>query len=98
MPGNTDHMLARYVAEIEEKQQLIDSIVEAAENEKEPRDLSQHEMELVTRARDRIRDVNDLMQPLEESRRISGDSAKRIAELAKFMSKKDDQPRDVEYR
>ena len=98
MSGSTDTMLARYVHEIEEKQTLIDGVVEGAENEKEPRDLSPHELELVTRARDRIREVNELMQPLEESRRISGDSAKRIAELAKFMSGKNDRPTEVEYR
>jgi HK97 family phage major capsid protein len=91
-------MLARYVAEIEEKQAFIDGIVEAAESEKEPRDLSPHELELVTRARDRIKDVNELMQPLEESRRISGDSAERIRQLAVYMQGDRPEPGKVEYR
>ena len=43
----TDQMLARISAEIEEKQKFIDGVVEDAE--KDGRDLSQQEMELVTR-------------------------------------------------
>jgi hypothetical protein len=41
MPRSTDQMLARYVGEIEERQQLIDGLVEAAQNEE--RDLTTQE-------------------------------------------------------
>jgi HK97 family phage major capsid protein len=93
----TDQMLTQYVAEIEEKQQLIDSLVETAQ--KEGRDLEPKELELATRARDRIKVCNENMIPLEESRRISGESALRIAQIADFMSKTDGQePKPVEYR
>jgi HK97 family phage major capsid protein len=94
--GQTDQMLARYVGEIEEKQQLIDGLVEAAQQEK--RDLEPKEMELVTRARDRIGVCNEQMKPLEEARRISGESAARVAQIAEFMSGEDRKPKTVEYR
>jgi hypothetical protein len=93
--SQTDQMLARYVGEIEERQQFIDGLVEAAQNEK--RDLSDQEMELVTRARDRIGVCNDQMKPLEESRRISGESSERVAALAKFMSG-EQKPKEWNYR
>ena len=96
MPTQTDHMLARYVHELEDRQQFIDSLVETATNES--RDLSTEEMELATRARDRIAQVNGMMQPLEESRRISGDATARVAELARFMANEPDQPAEIQYR
>ena len=68
--GATDQMLARYVAEIEERQQFIDGIVEAADG----KDLSDEQAELVTETRNRIEKVNTMMKPLEEARRITGDS------------------------
>src|SRR5580765_8222169 len=92
--GATDQMLARYVAEIEDRQQFIDSIVEAANG----KDLSAEQLELVTETRNRIAKVNEMMAPLEEARRISGDSAARIAQLAKFMGEKPGPPKEVEYR
>jgi HK97 family phage major capsid protein len=88
-------MLARYVAEIEERQSFIDGIVQSTEDKGE--DLDEGKLELVTRARDRIAQCNQLMQPLEEARRISDDSTKRIGELAKFMQA-DDRPREIQYR
>jgi len=97
MPRNTDAMLARYVGEIEDRQQFIDQMVEAAQTEE--RDLSEKELELVTRARDRIRDVNELMGPLEEAARIGDESAERIAALARRMADSQERPRgEVEYR
>src|SRR5215510_5328568 len=92
--GATDQMLARYVAEIEDRQQFIDALVESAGGG----DLSDEKNELVVNARDRIKKVNDLMGPLEEARRISGDSTARIAQLAKFMAAQPDRPAEVEYR
>jgi len=96
MPRNTDAMLARYVGEIEDRQQFIDQMVEAAQTDE--RDLAPQELELVTRARDRIREVNELMAPLEEAARIGDESADRIAALARRMSGSPDRPREVEYR
>jgi hypothetical protein len=94
-PRSTDTMLARYVSEIEERQQFIDGIVSAAEEKGE--DLSADQLELVTRARDRIAQCNELMKPLEEARQITIDSSNRIASIAKFMTEPG-RPKDVEYR
>jgi len=82
------------VAEIEERQQFIDSLVEAAAGN----DLSDEQLELVTRAKDRIAKVNELMGPLEESRRISAESSDRIKKLAVYMADKPEAPGKVEYR
>ena len=96
--GATDQILARYVGEIEDRQTFIDGMVEAAQNE--TRDLTEQELELVTRARDRIAECNTQMRPLEEARRISGESHERIKELTKYMQAEngDRAPRQVEYR
>jgi HK97 family phage major capsid protein len=92
--GATDQMLARYTAEIEERQQLVDGIIESAKGG----DLSDEKLELVNDARARLKVIEEKMEPLMEMRRISGDSAKRIAEIAKFMQDKPGPPPDVEYR
>jgi HK97 family phage major capsid protein len=92
--GATDQILARYVAEIEDRQQFIDSLVESSNGE----DLSDEKLELVTEARNRIQKVNGLMQPLEEARRISGESAERIRQLAQYMQQQPGPPKEVEYR
>src|SRR4051812_14415027 len=94
MARATDKILARYVSEIEDRQQFIDSLLQSANGE----DLSDEKMELVTRAKDRISECNRQMAPLEEARRISGESADRIASLAKFMNDRPDQPTSMEYR
>jgi hypothetical protein len=98
MARNTDAMLARYVGEIEERQQFIDGMLEAAQTDDPPRDLSPQELELVTRAKDRISEVNTMMAPLEEARRISVDSSERIAALARYMQNEREAPREIEYR
>jgi HK97 family phage major capsid protein len=92
----TDHLLAQMVSEIEDRQQFIDSLVQASADEK--KDLSPDKIELITRAKDRIGELNERMKPLEEARRISGESAERIKQLAKYMSEKRDEPQEVEYR
>ena len=95
MPKATDQVLARYVAEIEERQQFIDGLLESANGD----DLSDEKLELVTRAKDRIAELNKQMDPFVEARRISGDSRSKIAEIAKFMNEKEDKkPLEVEYR
>src|SRR5262245_4686193 len=96
MARATDTLLAKYVQEIEERQQFIDSLV--SEPKGDNGDLSDEQLELVTRAKDRISQVNRLMQPLEESRRISTESSERIAALARFMNDQPDKPTQMEYR
>src|SRR5262249_45822011 len=92
--GATDQMLARYAAEIEERQAFIDGLVQSAGDG----DLTPEKAELVTEARKRMDTVQTMMAPLIESRRISDDSAQRVAEIARFMSAKPAQPNAVEYR
>jgi HK97 family phage major capsid protein len=94
--GHSDQMLARYAAEIEERSQFLDSVVEKAQNEE--RDLDEKELELVTETRSRIGRVNELMKPLEEARHIAGESAHRIAEIARYMEGKPKPAEQVEYR
>lgn len=88
-------MLARYVAEIEERQTFIDGLLRSAQEKGE--DLDDGQNELITRASQRISQLNELMKPLEESRRIAGDSSARIAQISKFMQS-EDRPREIEYR
>ena len=68
MARPTDEILAKYVSEIEDRQQFIDSLIQSSNGD----DLSDEKMELVTRAKDRINECNRQMAPLEEARRISG--------------------------
>ena len=94
MARATDQVLARMVGEIEERQAFIDNLVSAADGN----DLSDEQLELVTRARTRIEDINRQMGPLEEARRISSESHERMKSLVQFMSENDQKPKDVEYR
>jgi HK97 family phage major capsid protein len=89
----TDQMIARYAGEIEERQTFIDGIVEGAESAS--RDLTPQEMELLTRARDRINDVNGLLGPLSDASRIAAESRERIARLAPTQTNR---PTEIEYR
>lgn len=93
----TDQMLARYAGEIEERQAFIDGIVEGAESE--TRDLTVQEMELVTRARERISACAAQVEPLNEARRISSESARRIAEINRTIDRDAGRtPAPIEYR
>jgi len=94
MARETDQMLGRYVAEIEDRQQFIDSLLQSSNGE----DLSDEKMELVTRAKDRIAECNRQMAPLEEARRISGESSERIKRLAAYIQDDQARPAQVEYR
>jgi HK97 family phage major capsid protein len=91
----TDQMLSRYAGELEERQTFIDGVIEDAETA--GRDLNPQEMELLTRARDRISTINGLVQPLAESSRIAAESRSRMAELAPLLST-ERAPSAVEYR
>jgi HK97 family phage major capsid protein len=91
-------MLARYAQEIEERQTFIDGLVESAEAE--TRDIDVKELELISRARDRIAVVNGLMGPLGEAARISADSRERSAKIAAQYAaqRSPDLASPVEYR
>ena len=93
----TDQMLARLAAEADEKAKFVDGVIEDAE--KAGRDLTAQELELVTRSRDRQQEINAQMEPLKEARRISGDSADKIAEIAQYMAQTEGKPkREMSYR
>src|SRR4029077_12751575 len=93
----TDQMLAPYAAEIEDRQNFIDGLVESAEKDK--RDLTDQEMEMVTRARERLTSLSEQVTPLKKARRISSESANQVADLHRFMSEaQNEKPKTVEYR
>lgn len=92
----TDQMLARVASEVEERQKFVDGVVEAAE--KDGRDLTSQEMELVTRAQTRMGELGAQMEPLKEASRIALESRSRIAEIGKLFEAPSDGPRVVEYR
>jgi HK97 family phage major capsid protein len=92
----TDQMLSRLVAEIEEKQTFIDGVVEDAE--KEGRDLNDQEMELATRARKRVGELQPQVDQLIDLRRMGSESRAKIAELAPFMREQPGPAKEIEYR
>ena len=94
MARQTDHMLAKYVNEIEERQNFVDGVFTAADG----KDLTDDQLALVTDTRQRMEEVNKKIEPLMEMRRISGDSAERIKQLAVYMQDKPAGPESVEYR
>ena len=93
--SQTDQMLARLAVEAEEKQQFVDNVIEDAE--KAGRDLTEQELELVTRSRDRQQALAKQMEPLQDARRIAATSADRIAEISRTMQSKP-VDNDVQYR
>jgi HK97 family phage major capsid protein len=93
--SSTDKMLTRLAGEIEEKQTFIDGIVQAAENDH--RDLTSQEMEMVTRSRDRLGELNAQAGPMQEAARIASESRARIEQIGKLTSTPDT-PREVSYR
>ena len=97
-PSNSDALLSRYAGEIEERQTFIDTLVEAAQNE--TRDLNPQEMELITRARDRIQIVNAQIEPLRETVRITRDSRESMARLAaeQATQRSPEMAQEVQYR
>jgi HK97 family phage major capsid protein len=92
----TDQMLARLSGEIAEKQNFIDGVVEAAENE--GRDLTSQEMELVTRARTRQGELNDQAKPMQEAAEIAHESARRISEIGRLMGDQKKPVGEIAYR
>ena len=93
---SSDQMLARLAAEAEEKQRFVDGVIESAE--KDGRDLTEHELELVTRSRDRQKQLDAQMGPLEEALRISGQSRDRVREIGQLLNGANNTPDEVSYR
>lgn len=77
--NNTDALLSRYQSEAEERSKFIDTLVEAAE--KEQRDLSSQEMELLTRARERIQELHAQIGPLADAAQQARTSRDRMSEI-----------------
>lgn len=96
--GATDALLARYQGEIEERSTFIDNLVEAAQ--KEERDLTEQEMDLLTRTRERIQTINTQVGPLQEAAKIAVDSRRRTAEIAQQFqaARGEEPPKGMEYR
>ena len=97
--GATDVLLTRLTNESEERGKFIDNVVEAAE--KEQRDLTSQELELVTRSRERIGELNVQIDPLREASRIARDSYERTAKITEELRKAHPEHArapEVEYR
>ena len=93
----TDAMLSRFQAELEERRTFMDGLTEAAETD--GRDLTAEEMDLYTRARDRMRVVAGQMEPLREGARIAIESRSRTQELlGAYEQARNPQASAVEYR
>jgi HK97 family phage major capsid protein len=89
-------MLSRFQAELEERQTFANGLVEAAESA--GRDLSSEEMDLFTRARDRMQDIVRQMEPLRDGARIAVESRARTAELVGMYQQARSPQSNVEYR
>jgi len=84
MPGAQDAMLARLSAELEERRNFQDGLVEGAQEAQ--RDLNAQEMELYNRAGSRMVELEAQLQPLREGARIALDSHRRTAELTEAFA------------
>lgn len=93
----TDSLLARFQGEIEERQQFIDGVVEDAE--KNQRDLTAQELELIGKTRDRINTVNEQIDPLRQAAQIAQASRKRTEEITRqFVEARNPAAAPLEYR
>jgi HK97 family phage major capsid protein len=91
-------LIAQYQSELEERQTFIDQILDQAVG----RDLNEHEVELVGSASGRMAVLNQLVEPLRETARISTQSRNRMAEIQRDLAVARD-PRaterpQIEYR
>lgn len=95
---STDAMFSRLENEVDERKQFIDGIVEAAHSSN--RDIDPKEMELITRAKDRIVILNGQLDPLRDTIRIANDSSKRVREMATELAtaRSPEMGQKVEYR
>lgn len=98
MAGATDVMLSRLQGELEERSTFQDQLVEGAQNA--GRDLNEQEMELYTRASERIAQLEGQLEPLRESVRIAISSRERTAALQQDLTvaRGGRGPASIEYR
>jgi HK97 family phage major capsid protein len=96
--GATDALLARMQTEVQERSQFMDGLVEGAQNDE--RDLTEQEMTLLGRARDRIRELEGQLGPIQEAAQIAQTSKQRTAQIAKeFAQARDPEAaKTFEYR
>jgi hypothetical protein len=96
--GATDALLARMQTEVQERSQFMDGLVEGAQ--KDERDLTEQEMTLLGRARDRIRELEGQLGPIQEAAQIAQTSKQRTAQIAKeFAQARDPEAaKTFEYR
>lgn len=94
----TDAMFSRLENEVDERKQFIDGIVEAAHSG--GRDIDPKEMELITRAKDRIVILNQQLDPLRDTIRIADQSSRRVREMASELAavRTPEMAAKVEYR
>ena len=98
MRGATDALLARLQSEVEERSTFMDTLVEQAQNDE--RDLSEQEMNLLARARERIDELNQQIGPIQAAATIATESRARTAEIARQFAaaRGDEPPQPYEYR
>jgi hypothetical protein len=96
--GATDALLIRLQAEIEERTTFMDGVVEAAQEAE--RDLTEQEMSLLARTRERITALNDQIGPIGEAAAIATESRQRTAEISRqlVVSNGDRPPQLLDYR
>jgi len=92
----SDQLVAHYQGEVDEKQKFIDSLVEDAE--KTGRDLTGQELEMITRARDRITELSKPIDTMLEASRVAHDSRERMQAFQDYIKPTSERPREVEYR
>jgi hypothetical protein len=96
--GATDALLDRLQNEVQERSQFMDQLVEQAQ--KDERDLTEQEMTLLGRARDRIRELEGQLGPIGEAAKIAQQSRQRTAQIAKEYAQGSDPDaaKPMEYR
>lgn len=75
----TDTMIRRLEAEVAERDQLMQGLVAGAEEGN--RDLSDQELEIMTRAKERVGAINGQLNQLRDASRVTHDSRERIREV-----------------
>ena len=83
--GAADQMLARLQAELDERSQFQEGLIEAAQAAQ--RDLNSNEMELYNRAATRIGELEAQLDPLREGARIAQQSRQKSAEIQQQFAK-----------
>ena len=97
--SQTDAMIARLESELEERNSFVDGLVGNAQEG--GRDLDAKEMELIGNARKRIGALNEQLDPLRETSRITIESRNRAHQINEEMQRARQNghtPSGVEYR